>query len=404
MKEMLPVVLVSVLVGSGGDDGLTFEDAVRLARENPEVLAASARLEARRQADEDIGPLTQRPYLSVTPGYRLFSESDRGVEGQVSLSQGWNLADLAEARRTAAADERAVLSAEKERAILRMELRAAAAWVELKHVERDAEQVRGRVERARALHARVVDSVTRGGGLARERAEADLYLAEMQEVEIAIEAERFHAQLELAEALGRDLQAQLTTAGDAPEAPSLDALSQCRDSAPAIVLAVARVTAAASRHVETDANGAPTLTTGLMVQRESPDGWIGFVNLGVSLPGVATQARASAKVQAELAGRKSEVPAARRAAERRVALMTHRLDHARETLALYEGRLAPAARALADAERKGFEAGEVSVWALLRAEREELRIERAYLGVQTEVTLAYAQAGLFAGHCRERTP
>ena len=384
--------------------GLSYDAALAEAPVHPSVIAHEARTEARGEHDRLIGWLTQRTLLSLSPGYRFASSQDRGIEGVLGLNHGWNLADLAGARRSAAKNERALLAAEQAALLQSIELGIARRWIELHRSEAVEALVAARVRRADALRDHLLDALKATGGTRREQAKVELYAAELARQALQAKAERFHAQVRLAEALGRTMSGEVHTKGVGPNAPPAGGLEVCLRRSASLVVAEARVRAAAARQRETSAQSATVLSTGLSIQRESPDGWIGFVNLGVTLPGSAVQARAESQASAEAAAERATVPGVIRAVQRYVALIRHEMEHAREEIALLDGRLAKAARAMVDAQRDGFAAGEVTVLALRRAEKDFLLVERDQLHARAELTWAYAQAQLFARHCPKGTP
>ncbi len=392
------------LVLAVSEPGLSYADALSAASAHPEVVAVDARGAVRTIGDRGIGVLTQRTLLSLSPAYRLFSEQDRGFEGQIGLSHGWNLADLATERRRAATEERALIAAERHGILQEVELDIAGRWIGLRLAEAVVDLAVGR---ARAAERRRDDLLRAFGvvpGTRRERASLDLYTAEAARVALQAQGERFHAQLHLAEALGRSSNDQLRTRGSGPDDASLAGLETCRERAAVVVVAKARVRAAQAHRAEVDASGAPVLTTGVAVQRESPDGWIGWLNLGVTLPGADPQARSKAKARAAAAAARAAVEGATRTVDRQLAFIRHEIEHARETVELFEGRLIPASKTRLAVEREGFAAGEVTVWALRRTEREHFEAEQSFLRAQAELSMAYARGALFARRCGEESP
>src|ERR1700682_1292915 len=104
--------LLFSLVASAPPVAISFDDAIGLAPQAPRVEGAARALSEKSALDSKISALTLNPTLSVMPGYRMSPTRDRQAELVAELTQPWNLAGHAGARRTSVRLEEGVLEVE----------------------------------------------------------------------------------------------------------------------------------------------------------------------------------------------------------------------------------------------------------------------------------------------------
>ena len=92
--SFVALVLASPSVASA-QAAITFDAAIGLAEDAPELRALDEALEGRRSGDERISDVTELTRAYVVPGVRVLDDQDRGFEGQAQLGHSWNLAGRA---------------------------------------------------------------------------------------------------------------------------------------------------------------------------------------------------------------------------------------------------------------------------------------------------------------------
>lgn len=350
-----------------------FDDALALAVDTPAARAPERALEARGEGELSAPGATSQPQLGVQPGYRWAPEADRGVEGQVTLTQSWSLAGLAGARRDAARREREVLAVEARARRLAHRLEAAHGWIRRETLERRLAVVAEEVTAARRLVAAVGAARGAGERTRQDEARARAYLAEILLHAVDLEGAAFDAGLMLSLHLGRDDGQPVEAVGPWP-APALpDPALRGRLEARVAELPDVRVhrlsaLAARARGAEQRAaNAGARITFGASYQHEAPDGNIGFLVGGVTLPVIDLAARTDAAAAGEAARAEAEAAQARLEARMHLAEAWHEVEHTRDVEATVRGELVPALTSHAEMTQALLGAGEATLWELLDA-------------------------------------
>ncbi|MFO0681648.1 MAG: hypothetical protein U0234_06340 [Sandaracinus sp.] len=385
---LLSLLLVAPPGIASAQATLTFDEAIGLAEDAPELQALDDALGARRRGDERISDVTELSRAYVIPGVRVLDEQDRGFEGQVQIGHSWNLAGLADARRHSARDEREALSARARAAALARRLDAAYAWIVLFRVERSLALAHEASGIAADLAERTAGAASRGVLTEADRAEADAFAAETAALELAAEGERVSARIALARAMGTDAPSELATTGELPSPPVPEPeriAAQLRDVDALPRVVAARLTAAAirARDAELSAQAGVRLDADLIVYRESPAGLMIFPQIGLQIPMADLAARDRSIVAEQGTIAEGATEATRADALREAYEVGHEVEHARETLALLETRFVPALERLVALRARQLEVGETTVLVALDARRRLLR-------ARDELTLAQA--------------
>lgn len=403
-KHGVPTTLYALLVAAAfGQPGearkLTFDEAIEASTAHPGHRGLADALEARRAGDAELGALANDPQLLVMPGYRWNPESAAGFEAQVQLSQSWNLAGLAGARRAAASKERAALAALTRADALSRRLEVAHRWIRLRTREQDLARVERERALAEALVKKLAAAAEAGVVLRADLVEAQAYAAEVRRTEVDLEGARVHAAFDLAEALGAKGASPIATAGAAPQ-PSLpdeaqwpELVRRARELPEARGAEMAALAARAQAE-EADAGGGWKLQTQLAFQRESPTSYISWLGVGVTAPVFDGDRRSRAQAAAAASRAEARQRVAERDAGRTLALALHEVEHGRERLAVVTESLAPALRQLVELRERAFERGEGTAFELLRAQQRLLDAERAEASAQGELTWAEVEAWL----------
>src|SRR5690606_16755690 len=145
----------------------------------------------------------------LNPGYRFTPDAERGLEGQVAVAQGWNLADLTGARRRAASAERRALSAEVRAAALSSRLDAARRWIDVRTLEELSVLAQQQLELAERGERFIARAAAEGVRTAMDAAEARAYRAEIERQRFELGMSLQHAGIDLAVAMGRTSPAPL---------------------------------------------------------------------------------------------------------------------------------------------------------------------------------------------------
>ncbi len=393
------VLLCLVLCGqlatrrSFAADAVTFDEALAVAPSAPGARAAARALTARRAGDEDIGGTAGPLTLTVNPGYRFTPDTERGLEGQVAVAQGWNLADLTGARRRAAAAERRVLSAEVRAAALSSRLGAARRWVDLRALEELlilAEQQLELAERSEQFMARAAEEGIR---TAMDAAQARAYRAEIERARFELSTSLYRAGVELAVAMGRTSPAPLRTTGASPrpalpELTSLDAYVTRVHQLPEAAALRLSATAARAREAEESAAYGSLLSAGVQLQREPPAAYtaLGIFSLALAPFDRGQRQRSLARADAE----SLEARAAQAQLEARASLSQtlHDLRAARERRERIGRDWLVAAEELTIRLERAVAVGEATVYELLEARRRQIEVQQLLVRAGADVLWA----------------
>ncbi len=378
---------------------VTFDEAIGLTSDAPEVRAMEDALEARRVGDDRISDTTEHSRAYVMPGFRALSEQDRGFEGQVQIGHSWNLSGLADARRHTASEERDALSARARAAALGRRVEAAFAWVALRRAEVELTIVDEVARVAHDLADHTAIAVRRGVLTGVDGADAEAFAAEADALSLAAEGVRVLAQLALARAMGTGDAGSLSAAGAAP-APSVpDPIAIERalrdvEHRPRVVAARLAAIAIRARDAELVAASGTRLDADLMVYRESPAGLIIFPQLGLSFPTADLAARDRSIVEEEATLADGTAEAAHADALREAYEVAHEVEHSRATFTLISTSLVPAVERLASLRVRQLEVGETTVLAALDAQRRLLRARAELAAAEADRTWAEVRAWL----------
>ncbi|MGE0786614.1 MAG: TolC family protein [Sandaracinaceae bacterium] len=377
---------------------VTFDQALALAADAPEVRAAERASAAREEGDRDIGGTAQPLQIQLQPGGRVVPEQDQGWEAQFNVSQGWNLADLGGARRAAARDERRAMSAAARAEALAARLEAARRWIELWALQRSEHLAERDVDEAQRTVSLAERALAGGAGSVAELAARRAELADAEQHRLSIEGERTHAALQLAIAMGRTPSPRLRTRGDLPRpalptGAALDREVRRVAELPVVRVAELRAIAARTREVEASAEAAPILSVGFQLQRESPEAWMIYGNLGLQLPlfDQGQRATSQARAEAELAEGEHERAALEATAEMLDAV--HEVEHARRLLASLRERAIPAFEAAGAARTRALELGEGTAFDVIDAHH-QTRHARS-LAIRAQGALSWAEVRLW---------
>jgi cobalt-zinc-cadmium efflux system outer membrane protein len=391
---LIALAVVAPSAEGRAQDAISFDAAIGLAEEAPELRALDDALEARRSGDGRISDVTELTRAYVVPGMRVLDDQDRGFEGQVQLGHSWNLAGLADARRRSAGEERDALSARTRAAALSRRLEAAYAWIVLHRAERTlalAEDV-GRV--ASELAERTAGAAARGALTEADHAEADAFAAEAEAFALAAEGERVGARVALARAMGTSAPAELMTSGALPEPPlpepeAIAARLSDVDRLPRVVAARLAAAAIRARDAEVSAQVGLRLDADLIVYRESPAGLMIFPQIGLQIPMADLAARDRSVIAEQGTIAEGTTEATRTDALREAFEVAHEVEHARATVTLLETRFVPALERLVELRTRQLSVGETTVLIALDARRRLLRAQNEW--VLAEAARAWAE-------------
>lgn len=375
MTAWLPLALA--LAVPSGPAALTFDEAIGLAGEAPDVRGALRAVEVKRASRRRTSPIVANPQLYLQPGYRVLARDIRGFEIQGAISQSWNLSGLSRARRASMADEEELWQAEARLVALGRSLAAARAWIDLWAAQQLLLEARAEagiaatftatVERAQALSAATMADV----------ADARAYRSDADLLVLAVEGEVFHLGLLLARETGRLTGEPLAAAGDlpAPEIPPADAAAALdrAERLPEVATRAIAGKVAQAHAVEIRAAHGVGLMTGIYVQRDQPGGLVPYAMLGVTLPAFNRGERERGEALAAAERLAGEAEQARVAARVDVAMAIHEVEHTRKILAELEERLVPSLGESVSARERLFSAGHATVVEVLLARRQAIQ-------------------------------
>ena len=359
---------------------ITFTQAIEQTQNAPLLQAALAVEAARRDHAERVSLMTHNPIFGVQPGGRSLAKGGGGPEVYVSLSQRVNLSHLSKRRREAL--ERELSHDGAAQRLLRWRVRRAVAELWLaRWAAQEAEAV---VERERALAAELLTSMetllAAGEGTLLERSAALTWGAEAELAALNLEGEALTAGVSLARALGQRPSAPQAVATELPQIdladePALRAVLLDVQRAPGVASATALREVNSSRLAEVAAARGPTLAFGALGWREGGGDYAAVGTLEVDIPVFERGERERATAAAELERPKGDEREAMLTAEAERVLWLHDVQHSRAVLELVEGKLLPAARAVADAQYRRMQAREATAQDWVLARRAVLKIE-----------------------------
>lgn len=378
---------------------VSFDEAIGLSESAPLVEGEARALQSRHAGDARISDITEPSRVYLMPGARVFSEEDRGFEGQVQIGQSWNLAGLADSQRRSARIERDARAAEGRFRALSQRLIAARAWLSLREHEA---QLRA-LEETVALATRIQERTERGlrGGVSTQAdlAEARAYLAEANAARLMAQGAIVDAQVALGDAMGRAEVETLSTTGALPQ-PTLPSPAQIEhalrdaEGAPPVVAARLRALANDARDAELTASRGPRIDADVIAYRESPGGLLLFAQLGVQFPLADLAARDRSTLREETTLLEAQAEQAVLDWQRQSHSVAHEVEHTRGVQTLLEAELVPSFVALVDARERQLAAGETTVLILLDATRRLVNARVELARASTERAWAEMRAWL----------
>lgn len=379
---------------------VTFEDAIALAEQTPELAASRAALEARRHGDARISDFHESLRIYLMPGIRALTESARGFEGQVQLGFSHNLGELGSAQRRTAAHERAALDARSRTLTLSQRVVAASAWIALRAAELGTEVASETLAAARDLRDRTRRAADAGVLTEADAVEAETFVAEAESLRLALEGTRIEARIGLATAMARTEVDALATRGEwpsveLPETETLEARLRSVEQLPAVLAEQARVAALRERGRELDAEQAPRLDADVMVYRESPGGLMIFGQVGLSFGVTDRQARARATIDEERELAAGAVEALREQALREAHRLAHDVEHARHAEGALAEHLVPELERLVALRERQLAAGQVTIFVALDARRRALAASLRLASARAERARAETHAAIW---------
>lgn len=360
---------------------VTFDEALALGARSPGVQGLENALEARESADEGMRGAVGPTALTLMPGALVSPKQADAFELQMTLTQGWSLGGLGDARREAASWERQAVAASVRARALRARLEAARRWIDLATLTLIQQTVEERIRNAEELVSQRERALAAEVGTVHGLAEARAALAALEEKRLALEGDEFNASTQLAVAMGQAPRAErLQAVGELPRPPMpVEAEIRNRiadiDGAPDVVVEQLRETAARARAAEASALYAPILNLGTQVERAAVGdrgAWIVFGIAGVSFPGLAQKQRSVSLADEQVATAAASTTNARLEVRAELEEALHELEHTAAVAALLEKKTLPALRALVASRERAVEVGEETAFALAEARGQEL--------------------------------
>lgn len=376
-------VLFPLALAVSAADALTFDAAIERASSAPHVRAAQQATAEKRDMDRRISSLTGNPQLSFQGGYRVTPNSERGPEGQLSLTQPVHLSRYGTARRTSAATETQALSEEARALVLNQRLSAGRAWCAVWGAQEAFAEARREVTLSEELQRRVQQAATLGALTRADVAEVRTYVAEARLAALSLEGESFDLSIELARVVvvGGPVRAE-GPLPDLPESPTPDPHPTAAELSRFPTVALRRLLAQAeqSRLIELKAARAPLLQVGAMLSlqpspidssgaTQATQAWslLGAAALTMPLFDRGERERGPLVASARKLAGEAQSEAGRAQAE--LALAWHEVEHSGEVLQLLREQLVPAAVDSAQLRELAFKAGDATVVEVLLARR-----------------------------------
>lgn len=354
-------------------EDLTFDQVLVVGAHAPAVRTIEDTLAARRAADVHISSMTHNPQLVVEPGVRVGPGGQIGPELIASLTQSWNLADLGGARMRAAHVERQELDAATRAAVLDMRLEVAHDWIFLWSAQENFALLSGEREGARGLRALVERAAAAGQRTRLDVADADAYVADTETRLVDADGLIFEMGIHLSTELGRDPSIPLRAVGPVP-APdvgqtNLAGFLSRADALPEARAAHLGVLSARARAVEARAAGGALLTLGGAALIDPPNGVVGSLVVGVTLPIFDQNDRAHAASAGEAARLEGAERQMRLEVRMHLAEAVHEVEHSRERESVLASALVPALEARLALQERSLAAGETTLFRVLDARR-----------------------------------
>lgn len=386
---------------------LSFAAALQLASAAPVLGAAEQALRSQRALNARISAMTSNPQLSTQGGYRFLSEPERGMELQVYLQQGFNLAGYAGARRRAARGEADAVAGEVRALRLERQLQAAQSWL----TQWGALQALIEARREFELAAEFLHRVERAAQTAVltkvDVAEAQTYQAETQLSVLSLEGEIFDLGVELARVTGQSGVAQAQ--GPLPDlpVPTDDEAARLGERAAALPEPAARrlrLLAEGARVAEQRALRGAQLQVGVAYLREAPAAMVALGTLGLSLPLFDRGERELAQLVGARERMVGDAQEASLRARGEVVQTLHEVVHSGEILAQLRDQLVPATQETVRLREAAMRAGETTVLELLIARRAAALVRGRLRRAESGHAMARARALLLTQALRAGLP
>lgn len=414
MRVLVLAALVCVAPSAlAADPQWTLEAALKAAMErSPDLAVAEQRIVVARAELATVGPALPNPSLELEAGPRLGHDAT-ALALDATFMQPLNLSGVRGARRRAG--NAAIAAAEAARDALRWRIHADvhAAWDDAV-IAGERERLFTEAERFQ----RELREVTRKRAKAGEDAPittrlADVEVEEAQQATIGARAEVEDARFRLAELVG-------TTADDAPSPTGLATLPKVPELATLVAFARARdyelvalnagVAASRARIAVADSEGAVIPVVGVGIRHEGGLGVepavtaiVGVVSIPLPFSAENPGAVQKARAEAELAA--SEVAAAERRLEARVARARAAVIAADKRVTSFGETIVPRFAENLTLIQKAYAVGEMSLADALLARERFLRAQLDALGAKAAVLHARAELErLIGADLEEVTP
>jgi outer membrane protein TolC len=354
---------------------LTFDEALGLADRAPSVEGARQGATAGRKLAAAVSSQTSNPEIRVEPGYRMTQSPSSATrfEGVASISQSWNLAGLASRRRETVRAEVDSLDVQSRAIAVARRLGAAQAWIDLWAAQASLSDARQEVALATVLAERTERGAAAALLTRADAADAASYRAEARLFALSVEGETTDLGFRLARETAR-APAALGTVGDLPEAPlpapaEWPALVARAAELPEVVARRLVARADAARAAEVRAARGTAFSFGLAVTRDNLQEYVGFAQLGVTLPLFDRGEREAVPFAAAAVRGEREAEEGARTAAAELARSLHEVEHTREILEELERGFLPASAEAARLREVAFGAGDTTVVEVLVARR-----------------------------------
>ena len=381
---------------------LGFDEALFSAGRTPRLLGSRAAFDARTRLDAALPAQTGNPEFTLSPGIGIGPQRAVGGPGlalQVGVQQSWNLANLANARRRAAMDERAVLAVLLRADALEQHLSTAQAWLELWTAQAMVQATIRERDLARDLAKVVALAAQRGVLTLADVAEADLFASEVDLRLVGLEGDTHDRAVALARTMSLPAGSLPEATGALPQPALPDATAWKKlvlqaGQLPDAVAMRLQAQAARSRALEGAAQHGSSLTLGAAVQRDGQGTTAVLATFGLRWALFERGQRVASQAEAEVVRAGAEATHASIDAGHRLAAAWHEVEHGRERELVLRDRVVATAERLVALRDRQFPRGATTVFDLLRARQARLEAERRRIEATAVRTWAELKAWL----------
>jgi outer membrane protein, heavy metal efflux system len=364
---LLLLVGASPIAPVGTD--VSFDAALEGVDGAPDVQSLAQSANVRKAGLSRLGVFTSNPQVLLQPGVR----TERGAsapEGQVTLTQNFNLGGLAGSRKEVATADAHVAAVRARLTRQERRIAAADAWLEVWAAQLASHASHQEEQAAKALAERLEVASRSGGATRVESATAAAFAAEASALHLEWEGRRVEASAALSSLLGLDGLAM--AAGPLPNLQTPAEGAQVGMRPLSVQLAEAELVAERRRAQEVQATWATQLQTSVQGGHDAPTQWFANVGLGLTLPVFERGARERLGHEATALRLEGELSLAQRQAAVRRQLVEHELEHTAETLTVVKQLQLPAAEEAATLEAKRHALGEATLLELTLLRRQAL--------------------------------